>query len=1164
MIRLTPQQQIAADAPGNTLVVAGAGAGKTGTLVERCTRLLLRSEDPVSVSKVLVVTFTEAAAAEVRDRIRKGLDEEVKSDPENLWFQEQIAGLDAAHISTLHSFCLRLIRENFYELDLDPAVAVIPAEHAEMLFSSTFDELLHEHLAGTDPVSLALKDVLRTHFRGWDQLLRDLIRKLHHFTQTRPDPEGWFQSQVTALSSADCHQWRAWYAETITRWTQWWLPYLESLPVENENARECVAIFKKASKSGAANFLKTILERKECWPKNKKGAHSKPFGKFFDEAAFLESLADPKALQQDWDWAREPLRVILEFAREFTARYTLAKRERGVVDFHDLEQHALHLLWDQAAKTPSALAQSWQNRFEAVFVDEYQDINAAQDLIVSAVSRHQPPGNRFLVGDIKQSIYAFRQANPSIFRSYLSESNWVTAHLSENFRSHEGILEFINPLFAWLMLERVGGVAYDETARLRFGGREQRSALTLAPGQHLPVELHIFVENKTGSDDPTETENSEAEELERAEKEARLVARRLRKLHDQKFEIFHQKEKITRPVEWRDMVVLLRAASGKLEVYAKAFEAIGVPLQTKRDGFFSTMEVLDLLNVLNILDNPLQDIPLVAALRSPLFGLTANDLALVRIQSRTHSESLPFWEALKQFLEQKKDSPVRQKIERFMACYLRWRNPRDCSSLADRLETILSESGYAEWILSQPRGRQRHANVQQLLNVARQFESSRGESLYLFLRHIKDLQNTAGDIEPASLSDENAVRLMTVHQSKGLEFPVVAVADLGKKFNRSSQSSSILFHDTYGICSMIKPPGNGRQYPSLPHWVASRDERLSATGEEMRVLYVALTRAENLLLLFGSTTGKSLTEHWPNNAVEMPFPQQLVRMQSWLDWLGTFGAHRWPDWLEGEAGRNLPFKLELHREVPQQERALQESVPSWSPGEIAALHARYAFSYTHEIATNEPAKGTVSLLRKRAAELNEESADIARRFRPPSSSAEARDRGVATHSFLQNLDLSTQTDPAGLFAHAQQLMKDGFLERADLDRIDFAAISAFWTSAFGREILAQPENVRREFPFTFKAAGHELAGLGLPHLLPLPPDEFVLIQGVADLVVLAGEEIWLLDFKTDNITAHEVNARTADYKPQIALYALALERIYNRRVTRRGLYYLTPGIFAWL
>ena len=1152
----TPDQQAAIVSRGDTLVVAGAGAGKTGTLVEKCIRLLLGAER-VEVSKILVVTFTEAAAAEVRERIRKRLEEAAETNPADIWIQEQIAGLDTAHICTLHSFCLALLRENFFALDLDPAVSVLPAEQAEMLFHEIFDELLNEHFAGKHDFSGDLQNLIVEYFGGWEQRLRDFIRKLHHYTQTRPGPDEWFVKQIAELSADGVKTWRNWYATSVVDWCHWWCPYLESLPAENENARHCAELLKSAVETRDIAVVKAVLARKDCWPKGKKTAHAAPFAKIFDEAEFLDSLQEPGALEKDWEWNARPLLVLLKFAQQFSDRYHAAKRARGAVDFHDLEQGALRLLWQNQNPTP--IARRWQERLEAVFVDEYQDINAAQDLIIRAVSR-AGDGNRFLVGDIKQSIYAFRQADPSIFGGYLRaaqrEQRWKPVFLSDNFRSHEGLLNFINPLFSWLMREEVGGITYDAKATLKFGVRERRTHMALPDGEKLPVELHLVVKgNEIKIDDDAE----ESEDLESAELEARIVAQRLRALRDSGHTIYHQKEKQHRPVEWRDMVVLLRAASAKVEVYAKAFEAMGVPLATKRDGFFTAQEVLDLCSLLTILDNPLQDIPLVAVLRSPIVGLSANELASIRASGGEDART--FWAALNLYL--KKQNETSAKVETFLERYHRWRNPRQCFSLAQRLDLVLAETGYAEWLLSQPRGRQRYANVQQLLRVARQFDDARGESLYLFLRHIQELQDSAGDIEPASISEANAVRLMTVHQSKGLEFPVVAVADLGKRFNTSDQKSSIVLHEKFGIGAMIKAPESGATYPSLPLWLAQRELRLAGLAEEMRVLYVALTRAENLLLLFGSTTEKRPAT-WAEAAESTTlFPQQLLRTQSWLDWIGMHASRNWPGCCEGNPLAEVPFTVKLHRTAP--ELPTRDAAPGANLAEGArqSLLQQIAFEYPHADSVREPAKTSVSAVRNRAERLDEETA-APRRFLNLTSAFDGRSRGLASHTFLQHVDLRGDFSEAALRLQAGELVQRGLLKTEETKLIDWQSIAAFWESETGHAIRSRWSEVKRELPFTFQLRNADLAQLGMQNVLPVPAGEFIVTQGVADLVLLGATEIWLIDFKTDAVKTHDVPAKANDYRAQIALYALALQKIYGRPVTRRGLYFLSARALEWL
>ncbi len=1144
----TPNQQRAIQEQGNLLVMAAAGAGKTGTLVQRCLRLLLRAERPVPVRNILVVTFTEAAAAEVRERIRQKLEAAAAEMPQNEHLQTQLANIDSAYISTLHSFCFQLVRRHVLELDLDPAVSVLEPHQARMYFHNTLDLLLREHYEGAHESSADVKELIRAHYGGWAKPVRDFVEQFHEFTQTRPNPDAWFQNTLRQLEQTQCEPWRQWRRAALTEWCEYWAPYLEKLPPENTNAAACALLLRNALQMGDAAVATEILARDgaDCWPKRKKEAHRKPFSRLFDEAGFLESLQSSSAgqdpLDEDWRWMRGPLQMLLRLAQQFSDRFRADKLERGVVDFHDLEQFALRLLVDPATLEPTALAREWQGKFEAVFVDEYQDINAAQDLILTALSSSVSPGNRFLVGDVKQSIYRFRQADPSIFQQYMQCAGWQTISLSENFRSHQALLEFINPLFRWLMRPAFGGVAYDDEAALKVGSPEERSAMLNRSGEPAHVEFHLL---KTG-EEAERDENNEEIELENAEVEARWVAQRLRQLKESGFTFYDQRQRQERVVEWSDMVVLLRAAKNRLETYAKAFAAAGVPLQTKRSLFFTTQEVLDLCNVLHLLDNPLQDIPLAGVLRSPIVGLTAEELALIRLHSKADS----FWFALKAVAERPGPSAeaVRPKISLFLERFGRWRDGHRSSSLAQRLELILSDTGYEDGLLAQARGRERVANVHQLVRIARQFDESRGESLYLFLRHLEELQDSAGDIEPAGCVEENSVRLMTVHQSKGLEFPVVALADLGKTFNFSDQTKSVMIHDRFGLCSTVKPPHTGQRYPSLPLWLARRAERFETYGEEMRVLYVALTRAQNHLLLFGSCT-KNQPERWKERAGDMPFSQQVFQHRSWLDWIGTFAELQ-----QGKEGGWKECSV-----IEHSGGELEEPQPAPVAPRLDRTGLNFAVPYPHEAATRQAAKTSVTALR-READADEESAGVPLRFR---GDKDGKARGLATHKFLEHLPLDGPMDLPGLEMEAKRQVERKILTEEEKESIDLAAVSAFWTSKVGRELAQRRGEVRRELPFTFKARLADLQEAGLAGVVSVPADDFVIIQGVADLVLLAREEIWLIDFKSDQVGRAELKAAADRYKPQLALYAVALGAIYGRPVARQGIFFLHSREFFW-
>ncbi|HEY2329449.1 MAG TPA: UvrD-helicase domain-containing protein, partial [Verrucomicrobiae bacterium] len=467
---LTPTQQRAVAARGNVLVMAGAGTGKTKTLVARCLDCLARER--AALDELLIVTFTEAAAAELRRRLRRELEKKSAAEPDDEHWPRQLARFDLAHIGTLHSFCLKLIREHFYELGLDPQLAILDEGEARQLASETLDEQFQSHYEGDDEFSVAVQNLIQIHGGGRDEKIRALILRLHHYSQTRPDAVGWLAAQIKKFSATEPTDWQRWLLEAIENWRDEWLPVLESLKNGNEKSAELTGVLlrlpKSFSRQQAADVLGQIISADGNWPAKRKTVLRKPLEHLFDEAVFLRSLATVKdgndPLTEDWSWVRGHMETLLRLAQEFAARFAERKRADGVLDFHDLEQFALKLLWNFSADKPASVAETWREKLRFVFVDEYQDINAAQDKIIAALSRDGAEANRFLVGDVKQSIYRFRLADPKIFRDYAKNWRAETGRvipLAENFRSRESLLNLTNLVFGLLMREEIGGVEYN-------------------------------------------------------------------------------------------------------------------------------------------------------------------------------------------------------------------------------------------------------------------------------------------------------------------------------------------------------------------------------------------------------------------------------------------------------------------------------------------------------------------------------------------------------------------------------------------------------------------------------------------------------------------------------------------------------------------------------
>ena len=1363
--KLTPSQQDAVSARGNVLVMAGAGTGKTHTLVERCLDLICNEQ--VSLDEMLIVTFTEAAAAEVRERLRKGLEKAISQRPDADDLTEQLALFDAAHIGTLHSFCFKLIRGHFHALGLDPQLSVLDEAQARLLADEILEEQFQGHYEHTEDedehdFSLAVQDLITVYGNGRDEGIRALVLRLHHYVQTRADAESWLARQIEGFSSAEPVQWREWFLKAVQEWRDEWLPILKNLQAENIKAGECLEILEQlpadastSARSWGPLFRKiAAADRTEDYPYRKKTVLRKPLEGFFDDAEFLGSLVvvppptakkddvangeengdegnqvsslpkpsphpdplpshpmgaereqrsdivgnlnirqqspgslsnpqsaignpqlppsplpaaaspppqvaerpekpaagsksksgkskamfvqeeldfslpaspataraeastqspliqqsnnpliqnpvapvqtgpqlieddSPEPLFEDWEWSRVHMKTLLLLAKEFSEKFSARKRTDGVVDFHDLEQFAIKLVAAPPATStaPTDVAKAWRDKLRFIFVDEYQDINAAQDKIISALGHD----NRFLVGDVKQSIYRFRLADPAIFRDYAKDPESWKARvipLRENFRSREGLLDFVNSVFEPLMREDIGGVFYDEQAKLKFGAPDARGDLSVKQNPGPRVEMLLREKKRRESPADLVAGDDPLADLQESELEALTVARRVREMKESGHRIWDKDQ--FRDAKWSDFAVLLRSPGRKREIYAKQFESAGVPLHVERGGFYDSSEILDLLSLLQLADNPLQDVPCIAVLRSPLVSCSLDELAEIRLAGHGH-----FWFAVNRAAEPGSgvNEVTRLKIGKFLERFSRWRKLARQASLSECLEEILTETHYDDWLLSRPRGEERRANVRRFLHLAEQFDTFQRQGLFRFLRFVNAQREIEAEPEVAPLAGDDAVRLMSIHQSKGLEFPVVVLADLGKTFNEQDLRGEIILDEQYGLCPRVKPPSAGGRYPSLAYWLARKHQRRELRGEEMRLLYVALTRAQDSLILSGGISPKKWEGYFAENASFGP--RDIVSATSCMDWLGM-----WMAIAERFAPRPPGFQVEGEtplirwRVVDDSElagKSAQEPAPAFgrpagletrdtagletcatsSPWDEAALNRlnEVLKEYPFETATERAAKTSVTALRREAADADDEAEQ---QFRQPlrlvragssrqksATKLNAADTGVAHHKFLQYFSFESAIDLDSFVVEAKRLEEENYLSPEEAEALDLEALADFWSSDDGKAVRANAAHVRRELAFTAGFKPRELDEMFGRTPNPILNDETIVVQGVADLVVLLPKEIWLVDFKTDDVRAKDLPEKVGFYSPQLKLYALALERIYSRPVTSCRLHFL--------
>ncbi len=1175
----TPEQQAAIDARGNILVMAGAGTGKTTTLINRVIKRLQDPDHPLSLERLLMVTFTEAAAAEMRHRLRQALETRTLEEPENPRWIEQLALLETAHISTLHSFCLKLIRDHFHQLGLDPEFSILAEDQAALARQETLDTLLEERLLGETDIDRATQEWVMTIGQGRTTRMAQLALGLYHSSQALPDPEGWFDQQTTALSSPEPTLWRQWLITGFAQWRNLWLEELRHLAPHNPKAAECAAALDNLhldpNLETVTKTLQAIVALDNSWDRKlcPKTKMRPPLKRFLDGATFLHTQVpeneEDDPLAQDWEWTRQSLLTLLALAREFSRRYALAKRELGGLDFSDLEQFALELLWDRSSQSPTALAHNWQEQLDEILVDEYQDINAAQDTIIRAVGRTGEHANRFLVGDVKQSIYRFRLADPRIFQEYADrwqgpDTDGQSLSLTSNFRSHPSILDFVNQLFSPLMHRDLGGLRYTRQQYLQPGAPEGWSK------DHPTVELHLQVSNRR---------NTSPEDESRPDREVRHIARQIRTWIQDGLQIRDGTDGRTKPASYRDIAILLRSPKTRAEIYARIFAQEDVPLEIGRSGFYDAIEVADLLNLLRILDNPHQDLPLLGVLRSPLAGFTLDELAQLRI----HHRHGPLWAALRRFSRNgpPESSGVAQSRS-FLDAYDAWRTLSRTASLSECLETVLEDTGYEAWLATTPNPSQALANLRRFLSLSRQFDQFQRQGLTRFLRYVDAQQSASKEPDAPAAAPTNAVRLLSVHQSKGLEFPIVVLADLGKSINFGDLKEHIILDEDYGACPVVQPPNGTPPYPSLPHWLAAERQRREALGEELRLLYVACTRAKERLLLSGTATPKDVDENWPDSDPQ-PSVAQLINTNSWLGWVGPWWTHRIGNLSSGtlQSADGLWSSLVLRQDddttavaamdtdaVAATSDATPNDATPESPlteAALASVRERIHTPYAYGPSTLEAAKASVSSLRKKARKEAEDESRIL--FLPRATEQSDTDgeinaaqRGTLHHRVMEAIPLNEPLTQGALLLLVENLVEQGTFTPREKAVLDLESIYSFWRSELGTAIQQNHAYAHRELPFTSRFTPNELAQLGIPTTPNLAPDEFIVVQGVVDLAIILPDTIWIIDFKTDHVDADAAAERAREYTPQLQLYASALSRIYRRPVSQLWLHFLYPRL----
>ncbi|MDX1951629.1 MAG: UvrD-helicase domain-containing protein, partial [Verrucomicrobiota bacterium] len=969
---LTESQRHALYDGGDIILMAGAGTGKTSTLVARCIAQLQDASRQVPIEEILIVTFTDAAAAEVRNRLQKALMEAAESNPHCSWLQRQVALLDRALVMTLHGFCARLLRQQFHLLDLDPGFGILTQQQAAIVSNEVGALLFADCYAEKTPFADQVRELIRERFDGRHSPLFELIEKLHQFSQTLAEPERWFINQVKAIEHDRPIIWEAVFSKALQEACLESIDELQMLAgaVNRDRLTDLLNQLALSSRKEAGLLWQNIVDQADR--ESKKMLQNK-----FSIILEWMDLTDIDSLEDDWNKARPQLRTILALAGQYQERFNQAKRERSVLDFDDLQQLTLKLFWDHERQQPTTIADDWRKRLQFIYVDEYQDINPAQDLIIRALRRPPPGGNIFLVGDTKQSIYGFRHASPSLFQNYWrmwrNEPTAKCVPLRENFRSHESIINFINSVCVAVMHEDLGGIQYDSDATLLFGNPEGRMESQVSSSAMPRVEFQLRLISKQEPEDSNFEEENEEEDLDlnTLEEEALIVANRLAELKRKNFLVWDRDLSSHRSMEWRDCVILLRSPKSCMNAFARVFTEVGIPLEVRQREFFQSQECLDLVNLLSIIDNPLQDLPLIALLRSPFVGLSDEELSEIRLK-----QPGLFWHAMNAWIKQAPEgSALMRKLHRFLEQLEKWRAPDLHHSLAHKIETILDESHYRQFVRSLSRGNQRAANVDFFVLLARQFDQAQGEGLYPFLKFLEKWGDGAEEPDQPAIASSNSVRLMSIHQSKGLEFPVVVLAGLGRGINFESLKENYLFDEELGLALKLKNATTNSSYPSLPLLVVKKREKLKSLGEELRLLYVAMTRAKDLLIMAGSVK-ETAPEKWSGTPLLLSLSQRSSA-KNWLDWIGPWLFHSAedPSWADHDFGTAPLWNWTIHRARPAWSHfeKQQANTSQISESISARIKENLAWTYPFTSATRCSAKTSVTaIVRSHLEETDDE------------------------------------------------------------------------------------------------------------------------------------------------------------------------------------------------
>lgn len=1205
------QLQAIQEKDSNILVAAAAGSGKTAVLVERIIHKII--DEQMDIDKILVVTFTNAAASEMRERILEAIYKKLEENPENVHLQRQIILLNKASICTIHSFCLDVIHNHFYEIDLPSNFKIADTAEIELLKQEVLDDLFEQKYTENDKDFIELLENY-TNYRG-DEALQELVLKIYKFIQSSPFPLKWLQEKLELLKieDKDISQtiWGKLIIQAVEDDIQESIMQLETVKSKMALYPEMTKFYQKICEdliiikdlqnynSWDELYIKLLNFNFSKWPVDKKVTNDlkedskeirdKVKKHIKEKTAKLLSCPQEQAVK-DLKIITPILEKLANLVTEFTKNFAEKKKEKNCIDFNDIEHFALKILLDEN-NNPTEVAKKYKEKFEEIAIDEYQDSNLVQEAILTSISKGN---NIFMVGDVKQSIYKFRQARPELFlqkydeyknKEEKTQEDNLKIQLFRNFRSRQNILNITNLVFESIMSKELGDINYNENEYLNYGAsypepEEIKNYAGIAELDIIDLKEDESITAFEGEEDEEEQERVEDDVL-----EAKFVANKIQELLNSDYMVFDKKLGY-RKIRPKDIVILLRATSNLSPIYEKEISDLELPVFSDTSGtYLDTVEIQTILSVLKIIDNPLQDIPLVVVLRSSICNFTDNDLITIRLTDRNCN----FYEAL---IKTRLicDGDLKNKIESFLEKLEKWKSISQYMPLDEFIWQIYLDTGYYQYVGLLPNGAMRQANLKTLFEKAKQYEKASFKGLFNFIQFIDKLKKQNGDLASAKLIGENedVIRIMSIHKSKGLEFPVVFLCNSHKKFNMQDLNDIILLHQDIGFGPTIMDTTKKIKYSSIAKDAIKLKMKQETLSEEQRILYVALTRAKEKLYITGRSKDFTKYVQDKNKVLEMYESENIKldaklmkKANSYLDWIMyvylfnqgrtitlkgeqyklsdiiTLNVSNKKDLLKTLAKEEVVEQIDLKEKIGQ---ILKNKSDEENKKSDQALKELLEWKYDYIVDTTLPTKSSVTKIKQEKIKLEEmlkgiesEEVEYKKSYTPKFMQEDKKisnaEKGTLVHLCIQRLDERKDYELKDIQNMILNLVEKEIITKNEADAIDVNLIYQYTKSQLFEE-LRQAKEVHKEQPFYINIPAKDVVSEAENS------KKNILVQGIIDLYYIdKNDNLVLIDFKTDYIS-NEPNAKEKileKYKVQLEIYKTALEQALGRKVNKTAI-----------